>query len=803
MKKLALCIVIFGFLLLTTVLILNVSAQPLTPPIVSTIIPNVGSADQQTAVIITGQGFILTSTAYLDDTPLLAVTFVDSTTLKARVPFGLPTGVYTLTVTNPPSGILTNAFTVTAGTGEWGSGGPYGGRTGDIAIHPTSTSTVYVAVQQSGLYRTTNGGDHWEQIMYSAAIPGGFVEVWSVDPTVLFFGREDGLYRSQQGGDAGSWSRVDIGQASGQAVALAIAPSDPYTMYCSINNALFYSDDGGGEWVERSTGLPSGPSRLAVDTNNAAVAYTAFSAEGMLYKTINAGQSWVMLPFSIPMTISGVGGINAIATDPYRADTLWLGTIMQGLHLSSDGGQTFTEVMSLHTIGHQSGFMSISFDPNQDRIFVGVSGPNDAIYYSDDAGDSWHGLGLNNQGGTDIAVAPGDSNTIYTTWAGVRKSMDGGQSWMWLSEGIAAIQPWRIAVSPQDPQRVLTVAGADGAFGTHNSGNEWGTYPISSGGESHQYGAVTFDPISPTVVYVGGTETVFKTLDDGQSWQATAEMPLDGLPPAYDFANPLFLAVHPLTHTMIYAGVSFLNRGAELINDGALYYSDNSGSNWTRLTATGPISPVNRVVFAPGYPEIIYLGTGRGCHWCHGNGIWRSQDGGQTWEHPESELNGLRVLALAVHPENPNILLAGAWSDSNDGQGIYRSIDGGDSWELSDDLDEREERKVSDVAYDPANPQIVYAATHGGLRISFNGGLSWQAYLGAMGQLPMTALTVSHSQEKTYLYVGTVGGAVVGQMSALRVVQAVQAESVMGAGIYVGHSRWGLVYLPLVVGGSQ
>jgi photosystem II stability/assembly factor-like uncharacterized protein len=457
-------------------------------------------------------------------------------------------------------------------------------------------------------------------------------------------------------------------------------------------------------------------------------------------------------------------------------------------------------VASLHTVAYQSWFSTITFDPNQDRIYVGTIGPNDAIYYSDDNGGTWHGLGLNNQGGAAIVVTPGDSDTIYTTWAGVRKSTDGGQNWTWLSEGIAGIQPKQIAVSPYDPQRVLVAAESDGAFGTHNSGNEWITYLISRSGESHQYRVVAFDPVSPTTAYVGGTETLFKTTDDGQSWQATGEMPLTGLPGHYDGAGPLFVVAHPQTHTTVYAGVSFRSSSEHTLNDGGLYESHNSGDDWTRVTATGPISPVYRVVFASTDSEIIYLGTGSGCHWCHGNGIWRSQDGGQTWEHPESELSGLRVLALAVHPDDPNILLAGVWSESNDGQGIYRSTDGGDSWQLTSGLDDREELKVPDIVYDPGNPLVVYAATHGGLRISFNGGLSWQVYPGVMGQLPITALAVSYDEEGTHLYVGTVGGTIVGQMDALC---AVQEESVMGAGVYVRHSRWYLVYLPLIVRGSQ
>lgn len=802
MKKLMLAVMAPGLLLLALVLCLNTSAQALLATTINAITPDTGPADRQTEVVITGQGFISTSTAYLNSTPLMGVTFVDSATLEALVPFGLPTGVYTLTVTDVQSATLTQAFTVTAGTGDWASDGPYGGQTRAIAIHPTVTETLYVAAEQSGLYRTQDGGLHWEQVFHSDAAPVGFVEVWPVDPDVVFFSGEDGLYRSAQGGDAGSWSRVDFeGQPTEQPSALAIAASDPYTLYCAIRGGVFHSADGGNTWEARSTGLPGTPWRLVVDSADAALAYASFQ-DGTLYRTTDAGQTWDLLPFSSPPTADGEGGITVMATDPYRPDALWLGTWMQGLHRSLDGGQTFTEVASLQTVGRQSGFWSIAFDPNQDRIFVGVSGPNDALYYSDDAGTTWHGLGLNNQGGADIAVTPGDSDTIYTSWAGMRKSTDGGQTWTWLSDGIAAIRPWRIAVSPHNAQRVLTMADSDGAFGTHNSGNEWVTYPISAGGESHQYQAVAFDPVSPTVIYVGGTETVFRTLDDGQTWEPTANMPLDGLPSAYDATRPLFLTVHPQTHTTVYAGVSFFNMGAESINAGALYRSDNGGDSWTRITSTGPISPVNRVALAPSDPDTIYLPTGAQCHWCEGDGIWRSEDGGQTWEHPDSQLRGLRVMALAVHPTDPRTLLAGAWhaTNTNDGAGIYRSTDGGDSWTLTDVPDNPYELEVNDIVYDPLDPQIAYAATRGGLRISFNGGRSWEVYPGAMGQLPITALAIAQSEGDTHLYVGTIGGDILGPTRALGAAE--EDGALMGAGVYMGQTRWHSLNLPLVVRGA-
>jgi photosystem II stability/assembly factor-like uncharacterized protein len=797
MKKPWFAMLFSCLLLFLTFLLVSVQAWPTTPPAITAITPNTGPADRQTTIVIDGQNFVSTSLAYLNDTPLMDVTYVDSVTLQARVPFGLTTGVYTLTVTNPQTGTLTNAFTVTEGTVGWASGGPYGGRTRRLAIHPTLTNTVYVVADLAGLFRTQDGGEQWEQVFHSPQQGRGLVEVWPVDPSVVFFGDGQGFYRSDQGGDPESWIPValDDGGSSGSPEAFAIAPSDPYTIYCSIGNTLFHSSDGGATWQQHDTGLPGALSLLAIDPQDAATLYAALGVEGEIYQSSDAGQQWARLPITLPVSADGEPVIESLAADPYRDHTLWVGTNMNGLHRSSDGGQTFVEVTSLYTEAHHSWMPVIAFDPNRDRIYVGTIGPNDAVYYSDDGGDSWHGAGLNNQGGFDIAVAPGNGNVVYTTWAGVRKSTDGAQSWTWLSEGISAIQPWRIAVSPHDPQRLMAVADSDGAFGSYNSGNEWITY-LST--ESHQYQALAFDPFSPTVAYLGGTEPVYKTMDDGQTWLTMTPFPLDGQP-GHDAVRPLWIAVHPLTPTVIYAGGTFFSKSDVPNLDGVLFRSDDRGDSWTRITAAEPISPVNRIVLAPGHPETMYLATGGPeAHGFSGDGVWRSRDGGLHWEHPGPELYGSRVIGLVVHPENPNVLLAGARTGNGGGMGLYRSVNGGDSWQMVSGLDDWPERTITDIAYDPGNPRIAYAGTYAGLRVSFDGGASWQVYPGPMGQLLITAIALTQEDGQTRFYVGTIGGVVAGPPSAYTIVP-LESTTSLGAGVYMGYSHWVFVHLPLVL----
>ena len=799
MKKLLFACFVSTSLLVTAFLALSANAQkPVGGQSVTGITPASGPDDRRTEVTITGQGFAPTSQAWLDQTELLDLIYVDAGELQAVAPFGMAPGVYTLSVTNPDAGILTNAYTVTQGSGAWASGGPYGGRTRWIAIHPTQTDIVFVAAEQSGLYRTDDGGQEWELVAGNSGHMAGPVAVHPNSPDTVFFGGTDGLYRSDEAEEAGTWSRVDLGSgvAEHEVQALAIAASSPYTIYCSADQ-LMRSIDGGQTWQTQMSGLSGPPNYLAIDPRNPATVYAGFGDAGTIYRSQNSGQSWTQTAFNKPLGGDGRGGVRAMAADPYRDNTLWVGTWQAGMFTSPDRGQNFSEVTSIVTQAHQSGFWTIRFDPNQDRLFVGLTGPNDALYYSDNGATSWTGLGLNNEGGADVAVVPGDSQTIYTSWAGIRKSSDEGQSWTWLAEGMTAVRPWSIAVSPSDPARLLAVADSDGAFGSQNSGNLWSTYAISADGESHQYEAAAFDPANTDIAYIGGTDMLFKTQNGGQSWQKTADMPLTGLPANCDRARPLVLSVHPDTPATVYAGVRFFSTiSDETIARGALYRSDNRGDSWTRITAADPISSVKRVVFAPSDSQVIYLATGDECHWCEGEGIWRSRNGGQTWAHPDSELSEDRVLALAVDPRDADTLLAAAWSGSGTGRGVFRSTDGGNSWQTTAGLDDSQEMNVADIAYHLTEPDTVYAATHAGLRISFDAGQNWQTYPGEMGGLPITALGMGLDGEDVLLYLGTVGGTGGEGLAA-----TADNDGLVGAGVYMARSSDFVtpVFLPLLL----
>ncbi|HVT59981.1 MAG TPA: glycosyl hydrolase [Thermoanaerobaculia bacterium] len=191
------------------------------------------------------------------------------------------------------------------------------------------------------------------------------------------------------------------------------------------------------------------------------------------------------------------------------------------------------------------------------------------------------------------------------------------------------------------------------------------------------------------------------------------------------------------------------------------YYMGNSGGGVWKTTDGGitwlPISDhdfatgsVGAIAVAPSDPNVLYVGTGesqlRG-NVAAGDGVYKSTDAGRSWVNV-----GLKetqhVARVVVHPSNPDLVYAAAFGHAwgaNPERGIYRSRDGGKSWQRVLFVDDR--TGASDLAIDPNNPRILYAAfwqayrspwsiesggPGGGLYRSTDGGDSWKRLAGGL-----------------------------------------------------------------------
>src|SRR5437667_6601086 len=148
--------------------------------------------------------------------------------------------------------------------------------------------------------------------------------------------------------------------------------------------------------------------------------------------------------------------------------------------------------------------------------------------------------------------------------------------------------------------------------------------------------------------------------------------------------------------------------------DGGVWKTTNGGQTWRNLTDTrSGIASVGAIAVAPSDPNVLYVGSGE-ADWredlTYGDGMWRSTDGGQSWQHLGLE-DARHIAAVRVDPRDPELVYVAVMGHAfgpNPTRGVFRSQDGGKTWKKLLFLDDS--TGAIDLAMDPANPRILYAA---------------------------------------------------------------------------------------------
>ena len=178
--------------------------------------------------------------------------------------------------------------------------------------------------------------------------------------------------------------------------------------------------------------------------------------------------------------------------------------------------------------------------------------------------------------------------------------------------------------------------------------------------------------------------------------------------------------------------------------EGGVWKTTNGGNTWKPIFDSVHVASVGAVAVAPSEPSTVYVGTGDRSGWSFtpGNGVYKSTDGGQTWT--DVGLKGAQYIgAVIVAPRDPNIVLVAAQGRGGRGggggpaastteeRGVYRTVDGGRTWTRILPADGSAD--ASDLYYDFADPQMVYAAVAGagpGIFKSTDGGVTWHPIAG-------------------------------------------------------------------------
>ncbi|HEU5246989.1 MAG TPA: hypothetical protein VFU09_07865 [Candidatus Udaeobacter sp.] len=203
--------------------------------------------------------------------------------------------------------------------------------------------------------------------------------------------------------------------------------------------------------------------------------------------------------------------------------------------------------------------------------------------------------------------------------------------------------------------------------------------------------------------------------------------------------------------------------------NGGVFKSIDYGRTWQPIFDGQPTASVGAIAVSISNPNVVYVGSGEGLHrpdLSVGDGVYKSTDAGKTWTHLGLR-DGQQIPQVAVDPKNPDRIfaaVAGHPYGPNEERGVYRSLDGGRTFEKV--LYRDENVGASDVQIDPSNPAIVYAALwesregpwengvfngdDGGIFKSVDGGKTWrQLSKGLPTNIVQANIAIAPSAPKT------------------------------------------------------
>ncbi|HEU4768869.1 MAG TPA: hypothetical protein VFS77_15905, partial [Pyrinomonadaceae bacterium] len=246
--------------------------------------------------------------------------------------------------------------------------------------------------------------------------------------------------------------------------------------------------------------------------------------------------------------------------------------------------------------------------------------------------------------------------------------------------------------------------------------------------------AVAGVPSQPFVYYYGATGGgVWKTTDGGINWEPISDGPVFGT------GSVGAIAVADSDPNVIYVGMGESPIRGNVSHGDGVYKSMDAGKTWKRV-GLEDTRQIPRIRIHPKNPDLVYVAA-LGHVWGPNEqrGVFRSKDGGKTWEQVLTRGNKAGAIDLILDPSNPNVIYAGFWEvyrkpwtleSGGPGSGIFKSTDGGDTWtELTRNpgLPRGTIGKVG-ITVSPANPERVWAiveAEDGGVFRSDNAGRTW------------------------------------------------------------------------------
>lgn len=309
-----------------------------------------------------------------------------------------------------------------------------------------------------------------------------------------------------------------------------------------------------------------------------------------------------------------------------------------------------------------------------------------------------------------------------------------GRDWKIESQSLGDWAVSKIAVLPARPNAVFAGTRGDGVWMSEDFGKSWKKPCYGKPGPG-KVRCVTLDPHDPNRVYAG-TEPidVFVSRDAGKNWSRlesvwkvpsveSVDYPVATVEP-----HVRDITIDPKSPNTIYAALQV----------GFMLKSTDGGRSW-KLLNRGLDADVHTIAVDPRNPNALFIATGghdyrKGV--APGRALYKSADGGETWQPTAMNFPHEYSVPLVMHPKNPDVLFSalangqpGQWRKRQTGAEslIIRTRDGGKTWQqLDGKISEISKNFAEAIAIDPSDPNRVYAALRGGeLFASADGGDKW------------------------------------------------------------------------------
>jgi len=320
-------------------------------------------------------------------------------------------------------------------------------------------------------------------------------------------------------------------------------------------------------------------------------------------------------------------------------------------------------LLSLSACGRGSeAIVVIALHPkNPDILYIAT---NDYIYKSRDEGRSWEAIshGMSHSRVITMAIDPAYPATVYAGTKGdaVYKSYDGGQRWVSQRTGLDDVTVTsvvnQIVFNPRN-NNGLFAATTMGVFESTDGGDTW-IKRMAGMKEILMVVTLAIDPLRPDVMYAGTSGGVYKSSDLARTW-AKAHQGLIS-PDVLSSGRALMVntvLIDPQKPDTVYAAT--LN---------GLYKTADGARSWARIGRELPDQMINVMALDPSSSGTLYV-AGR-------QGLFKSTDDGVSWQEKNAGLVSLNIRSLAIGPRDPKTLYLGT-----NGSGLYRSRDGGETWE--------------------------------------------------------------------------------------------------------------------------